>query len=305
MISRLVFRKSTAALIVVGSLFLVISAASCGSDSTSVDPLSKVPDFFYVSTASGGSQIYTWSHGTTTLFPGSISGDGEPQSAAGKVVFTSFRISFSNPEIYIANLDGSNAIRLTNSPGTDHQPSLSPDGGTIVFTSVRSGTPRIWSMNADGSLPTPVATGADSTVPESAPRFSPGGGRILFSSPRTNTTQIWIIPTSGGAATQVTHEANGAFFGSWSPDGKSIYYVDGVDRTKIHKVDVASGTVTDYVSGGTDVGDQSCTSAACLVVVNQSSANSDIYAYIGPGDTAPIAILNTSASEFQPSVVIR
>ena len=290
---------------VAGSLALAAAMASCGSDSTGPDnPLLKVPDFIYVSGASGGAQMYTWHQGTTALFPASIAGDIEPQSAAGKVVFTSYRISELNPEIYISNLDGSNAIRLTTQSGTDNHPSLSPDGGTVVFASTRSGNSRIWTMGSDGSNPTALNTGSDAGVPETAPRYSPGGGRILFSSPRTNTTQIWIVPAAGGTATQVTHEANGAFFGSWNPDGNSIYYVDGTDRTKIHRVNVASGDVIDYVTDGNDVGDAACTNVVCLVVTKNTGANSDIYAYIGAGDTEPVAILITSAAEFDPAVLV-
>lgn len=303
--ARTVLRNSHRASVVAGSVALVALGASCGSDSTSPDPLSKVPDFIYVSDMSGGPQLYTWQGGTSTLFPGSVAGDAEPQTAAGKVVFTSYRISAANSEIFIANLDGSNALRLTTDSRTDNQPSLSPDGNTVVFTSTRSGTARIWSMGADGSNPTALNTGSATGIPESAPRYSPGGGRILFSSPRTNTTQIWIVPAAGGAATQVTHDVNGAFFGSWSPDGNSIYYVDGADRTKIHVVDVTSGAVTDYVTGGTDVGDAACTNSVCLVVTNATSLNRDILAYIGSGDTAPLPILSGTPSEYEPAILHR
>lgn len=297
-------RKRHRAILVGGALIVSVALANCGSDSTKpVDPITKVPDFIYVSNASGAAQLYVWHQGTTTLFPGTVAGDNEPQSAGGKVVFTSYRIAASNPEIFIANLDGSNSVRLTTQSGTDHEPSLSPDGGTVVFTSTRSGASRIYTMSADGSNPTPLNTGSDSDTPESSPRFSPGGGRILFSSPRTNTTQIWIMPSAGGTATQITHEVNGAFFGSWSPDGDFIYYVDGGDRTKIHKVEVSSGTVTDYVTGGTDVGDAACNNVVCLVVSNVTGLNPDIYAYIGAGDASPLAILITANAEFQPAIL--
>ena len=158
-------------------------------------------------------------------------------------------------------------------------------------------------MGADGSNPAALNTGSASDIPESAPRFSPSGDRILFSSPRTNTSQIWIVPAAGGTATQVTHEVNGAFFGSWSPDGNVIFYVDGTDRTKIHKVDVASGDVTDYVTDGTDVGNPDCTNSLCLVVTNATGSARDIYAYIGAGDTAPIPVLNSSAAEYDPAIL--
>jgi WD40 repeat protein len=284
---------------------LIVVTASCGSDSTGpVDPLSKVPDFIYVSNASGGAQLYTWHKGTSTLFPGSLAGDIEPRSAAGKVVFTSYRISPSNPEIYIANLDGSNTLRLTTDTHTDHQPSLSADGATVVFSSNRSGTSRLWTMGSDGSNPAALSTGSDATVPESAPRYSPDGSELLFNSPRTNTAQIWVMPAAGGTATQVTHEANGAFAGSWSPDGKFIFYIDGVDRTVIHRTTVATGATVSYVTGGSDVGDPACTNDLCLVVTNNTSVNRDIYAYIGEGDTAPLPILNdASISEYQPAIL--
>lgn len=304
MTSRLNRRVLPRACFAIGSLALIVFAADCGSDSTGpVDPLSKVPDFIYVSNAGGGAQLYTWHKGTSTLFPGSVAGDIQPQSAAGKVVFTSHRISPSNTEIFIENIDGSNTTRLTTQSGEDVQPSLSPDGQSVVFASDRSGTTRIWTMGADGSNPAALNTGSSSTVSESAPRYSPGGDQILFNSPRTNTSQIWVIPASGGTATQVTHEANGAFFGSWSSDGNSIYYVDGTDRTKIHKVVVATGDVSDYVTGGTDVGFPECTNDLCLVTVNATGVNRDIYAYIGPGDTAPIAFLNTTFAESQPAIL--
>lgn len=297
------FRHSRRARLVAGSVTLAAIGASCGSDSTAPDPLSKVPDFMYVSNASGGTQLYTWHSGTSTLFPGSIAGDREPQTAGGKVVFTSYRISPANAEIFIANIDGSNALRLTTDSHTDDQPSLSPDAATVVFTSTRSGTSRIWTMGADGSNPTALNTGSATDIPESAPRYSPGGDRILFSSPRTNTTQIWVVPAAGGTAAQVTHDVNGAFFGAWSPDGSSIYFVDGTDRTKIHNIDVASGTVTDYVTGGTDVGDAACTNQLCLVVSGATSINRDIHAYIGAGDTAPLAILITDKAEYEPAIL--
>jgi WD40-like Beta Propeller Repeat len=298
-------RNSRHSVLAVAAFVAAAAVAGCGSDSTSPDPISKVPDFIYVSNASGTLQLYTWHKGTSTLFPASVAGDQQPQSAAGKVVFTSYRVSGLNPEIYIANLDGSDTMRLTNttSASADKEPSISPDGHTVVFSSTRSGTSRIWTMNADGTNPTALNTGSTSDVPESSPRYSPGGGRVLFNSPRTNTSQIWIVPAAGGTATQVTHEVNGAFSGSWGPDGDVIYYVDGTDRSKIHKVVVSTGVVSDYVSGGTDVGNQDCTNALCLVTTNATSSARDIYAYIGTGDSAPIAVLNSSAEEYEPAIL--
>ena len=42
-------------------------------------------------------------------------------------------------DIYVADADGAHARRLTTAPGYDAEGTLSPDGGTIVFTSLRDG----------------------------------------------------------------------------------------------------------------------------------------------------------------------
>ncbi len=56
-------------------------------------------------------------------------------------------------EIFKANPDGSNPVRLTNSDGYDAECVYSPDGKKILFTSVRSGDLELWMMNPDGSNP--------------------------------------------------------------------------------------------------------------------------------------------------------
>jgi TolB protein len=54
-------------------------------------------------------------------------------------------------EIFSANVDGSNLTRLTDNWGYDAEAALSPDGQTIVFTSMRDGDVDIYRMNADGT----------------------------------------------------------------------------------------------------------------------------------------------------------
>ena len=54
-------------------------------------------------------------------------------------------------EIFSANVDGSNLTRLTDNWGYDAEAALSPDGQTIVFTSLRDGDVDIYRMNTDGT----------------------------------------------------------------------------------------------------------------------------------------------------------
>jgi hypothetical protein len=66
-----------------------------------------------------------------------------------KIAFMSQRDG--NWEIYVMNIDGSEAKRLTNNGDTDGLPIWSPDGQTIAFASDRDGEWAIWAMNPDGS----------------------------------------------------------------------------------------------------------------------------------------------------------
>jgi Tol biopolymer transport system component len=59
--------------------------------------------------------------------------------------------------------------RLTNSAGTDFEPTWSPDGSKIAFTSRRSGQYQVWVMSAAGG--SPVRITHTSTI-ESEPFWS-------------------------------------------------------------------------------------------------------------------------------------
>ena len=133
---------------------------------------------------------------------------------------------------------------LTSGPTLDRQPSFSPDGKRVVFTSDRSGSLDLWSLE--------IATGALRRLTFDAasdwdPHWSPDGKHLLWSSNRSGHFEIWMADQDGSGARQVTSDgidaenptmsADGSWivFTSSNPSGRGIWKIrpDGTSRTKV------------------------------------------------------------------------
>ena len=142
-----------------------------------------------------------------------------------KMAFHSLRDG--NIDVYVMNADGSAQARLTDNPGFDGQPSWSPDGRQIAFTSLNlDGAAQIFIMNADGSGQTNLS---NRPAVEQFPRWSPDGRKIVFQSRRAGNTDIYVMNADGSDQTRLT--VNPAFDGrpDWSPDGGQIAFQSGRD----------------------------------------------------------------------------
>jgi hypothetical protein len=143
-----------------------------------------------------------------------------------------------NPDIYVADANGTNPVRLTDAPGSDDSPSWSPDGSKIVFDSDRAGGARdIYAMNADGSNVVRLTYGSGGALPN----WSPDGGRIAF----TRDGNIFWMRADGSGLRQLT--TGGGDSPDWSPDGTKIAY--DVNRSAV-VVANADGTSPHVVASG-------------------------------------------------------
>jgi TolB protein len=92
----------------------------------------------------------------------------------------------SHPEIYAVDPATGAQTNLTDNPAEDRDPAYSPDGRTIVFSSMRPAPCfdcnfEIYRMNSDGSG---VVQLTDHPAFDDQPSFSPDGTRIVLLSGR-------------------------------------------------------------------------------------------------------------------------
>jgi Tol biopolymer transport system component len=144
------------------------------------------------------------------------------------IAFTSGRDG--NDEVYRMNSDGSNQVRLTNTPSDNESfPAFSPDGYKIVYSmrlSGQSASRSLWIMNSDGSDQHLIFTMVGPSAAVSRPSFSPDGSKIIFNATADASSSIpvtWIMNADGSAPGQFGGGI--ASQGTYSPDGLNVAYI--------------------------------------------------------------------------------
>ena len=149
-------------------------------------------------------------------------------------------------DIYRAGADGSGLTALTDNPGYDAEPIVSPDGEWIVFGSQREGDFDIYRMDADGGN---VVKLTDSVGYDGGPWISPDGSKIVWRAwhPQTEKEKaqwrdnmeqnyivstpldIWVMDADGSNKQRLTDNGATNWAPSWHPDGKRIVFSSNMD----------------------------------------------------------------------------
>jgi len=155
--------------------------------------------------------------------------------------------------------------RLTFEPGLEQEPTLSPDGNYVAYTTDRSGNLDIEILPLGGGNVTRIT---DHPADDAQPRWSPDGTRLAFVSARERPDgllvssgflgassiyvsseggDIFLMPALGGPATKLIDDAT---YPTWSPDGKSIAFLSTRDGNwRIWRVPVTGGQPQQLTQG--------------------------------------------------------
>ena len=111
--------------------------------------------------------------------------------------------------------------RVTDFPGMEESPALSPDGESVAFTAEVSGRRQVWVRLLTGGNPLQVT---HDDADHQSPRWSADSSMLLYFTPAEKEGglgQIWEIPALGGTARPI---ADSAESGDFSRDGKHLAY---------------------------------------------------------------------------------
>ena len=197
-----------------------------------------------------------------------------------KILFTRGDV-MTNIDLYVMDADSANVVRLTEHPERDQRGVFSPDGETIAFVSQRDGDVAVWLMDADGANPRKLVQGGQPSFSPDGRRiaftssafddndeiylididgsnrtrltenrrkldmfasFSPKGDYLVYNSEEFGGQELMLMRADGQGQTRIsiaeeTYEQEPV----WSPDGKGIAYAGkmGGDEYDIYLIGTA------------------------------------------------------------------
>ena len=128
--------------------------------------------------------------------------------------------------IYVADADGRHERMLLGGSVLDMNPSFSPDGRSVLFTSRRNGSADIYRVRIDG---TRLEQLTDDAAFDDQAVMSPDGRRVAFVSSRSGDADVWVLELASKRLQNLTDHSGGDYRPAWSPDGQWLAFTSDRD----------------------------------------------------------------------------
>jgi Tol biopolymer transport system component len=158
-------------------------------------------------------------------------------------------------DIYTARADGNDLRPLTRTPGYDAEATVAPDGGRIVFTSVRDGDLELYSMKLDGG---DVRRLTHEKGYDGGAFFSPDSRQIVYrahhpTEPKAieryerllaqgliepRALEIMVMAADGSGKREVTHNGKANFAPYFHPNGRQIVFASNMNDPRGRNFDL-------------------------------------------------------------------
>ncbi len=141
--------------------------------------------------------------------------------------------------VWVVDVSGANARRLTPEGFAAGFPSWSPDGAAVRVSGAGADSGSIFLVPLGNGVSRRVAR-----VPGRSPRLSPDGKRVAWLNGSWTSTSLSVGEPTGAHATRVAGGATTAWNPAWSPDGKRLAYTYG-DSSRVLQVHVVKNNGKD------------------------------------------------------------
>lgn len=142
-------------------------------------------------------------------------------------------------EVWVANLDGSDAVQLSNFHALTGSPRWSPDGRSIVFDSRVSGEAALYLVDPSTALPRRIFTNG---IPGAVPTWSADGKWIYFTAVTSQQFEhdyIYRVAIEGGTPELVT--MTHGYNVQESKNGRMLYFYAGDFNAPVRTLNKATG----------------------------------------------------------------
>jgi hypothetical protein len=203
-------------------------------------------------------------------------------------------------DIYVMDPAGVRAVQLMKAPDIQTDPSISPNGNRIAYTSGTGNAQDIVVMNLDGRNQTPLT--ATSGVIDSQPVWSGDGTQIAFMSTRDGNAEIYRMNANGTNAVRLTTAQANDSFPSWSSDGTKIAFTSSRDGdAEIFTMNASDGSGVTQVTqqAGTDNLPAWSPDGSRIAFTSSRDGNPEIYVMNADG-SVPVRMTTQTAADQAP-----